>query len=657
MSGVFRAVGQVAGIVASVAMFIPGGQPIAAIASAVAAVASVGAALTYKKPPQQGSATDITIGPNLLSPYLMGEAYYGGARVTQVGYGVEDGIDNAHAWIVDVVSVGGPLHAHVADYTDFNTVTFTSSPDNNADGYFYNNLHRHYQLGATPESAALTPHWSGAPDWGSSYKLSGKAAIGWSARWPKKDNVFSSGFPQTGSVWQGVLAYDPRLDSTYTGGSGSHRWADPVTDKASFSTAKATWEYTANPGLHALRYCLGIWERDESTTNDYVKVFGIGGKWDQLVVEDFVTLANLCDANSWTVNGLIYEPGDKWQNLKRILAAGGAEPVFKGGRLGIKINAAKIALDTIQLADIGEGEIAIPGTQSYKDRKNTIRPKFVDPNSRWQPVPTTTPVQVTSYVTEDGGEEKAEEILFELVTNADQAAQLAGVELVNRREQRGISLPVTPRLRGYRCDQALEVSAAVKSTYGISTDMLVIESASRDLQSMSWAYGFRSETEDKYAWAYALTGTSPPSPTIAAPEDWDAAAAGLLVDSQVEFKRVTSHTVPTTIIHATDTGTTSDIVIDNHTRVYGDGSTLSITGATITGVPADTIVALYYDDDTLADTTPSFQYTTTYADAQAAAASGRHFLGFITTPAAGSSATRDGGGVYPLGSNVGGELD
>lgn len=123
------------------------------------------------------------------------------------------------------------------------------------------------------------------------------------------------------------------------------------------------------------------------------------------------------------------------------------------------------------------------------------------------------------------------------------------------------------------------------------------------------------------------------------------------------LKRVTSHTSPTTIAHATDTGTTSDVVIDDHTRVYGDGTTLSITGATLTGLTAETTFAFYYDDTTLADTTPSFQYTTTLPTAQAVAADGRHFLGIIKTPVAGSSATRDGGGVYPIGSNVGGELD
>ena len=43
-----------------------------------------------------------------------------------------------------------------------------------------------------------------------------------------------------------------------------------------------------------------------------------------LPVEDFVELANVCEANGWTCHGVIFEPGNKWENLKNILAAGGA---------------------------------------------------------------------------------------------------------------------------------------------------------------------------------------------------------------------------------------------------------------------------------------------------------------------------------------------
>lgn len=122
------------------------------------------------------------------------------------------------------------------------------------------------------------------------------------------------------------------------------------------------------------------------------------------------------------------------------------------------------------------------------------------------------------------------------------------------------------------------------------------------------------------------------------------------------LKRLTSHTSPTTIVHAADAGATATITIDGHTRVYGDGTTLALAGAVHPGLVSATTYAIYYDDPTLLLATPTYLFTTTLATAQAAAAEGRHFLGIITTPAAGSGLTIDGGGVYAVGSNVGGEL-
>jgi hypothetical protein len=592
MSSVFSAIGKVAGIIA----MIP--SPIQPIAAAVAVTSTVLAAVTARKPAPQGSSTDITIGANMGADCLIGETYSGGNRVTQVGYGEEDDVPNAHLWVVDVFSVAGPLHALVSSQADFTEITF--SDGDNADGYYHNNLHRYYQLGATPESAALMPHppWGAAPDWGSTYKLSGKAAIGWSARWAKKDNVFTSGFPQTGAVWQGILVYDPRLDSTYPGGAGSHRWADP-TDKAAFSAAKPTWTYSRNPGLHALRYALGSWERDETNTSaPYQRVFGIGGTWDQVIVEDFVALANVCDANGWTVNGRLTEgPGaSKWDNLIRICAAGGAEPVFKGGRLGVAIRAPKITLDTITRDDIADGDIIVPACLTWTGRKNTLIPKFIDPNSRWASVPTTVPVQVADYVAADG-EVKTEEFTLDLVTNATQAAQLAGYELVSRREQQGIVLPLKPRFRRYRPDQKLMLSADLQAELGIQQAEVVITGVDRDPANMRWNFTFRVEDPDKHLYALGLTGTAPPSPSNPTPEDYDNAggvpaaysATGLNVFAEGDGTVSYSYTNPTTaaLDHASlmvnssaDLSTATD-TLETLDATSGGGVAGSMTGVSL----------------------------------------------------------------------------
>ncbi|MFV3561640.1 hypothetical protein ACNJFJ_21045, partial [Mycobacterium tuberculosis] len=86
MSGVLSTVAKVAGIV-SLGAAIVGTGGVALVASSVAAAASMGASILAKPPPAKGSVTGITVGSNQPMPFLIGETYYGGSRVQQVGYG------------------------------------------------------------------------------------------------------------------------------------------------------------------------------------------------------------------------------------------------------------------------------------------------------------------------------------------------------------------------------------------------------------------------------------------------------------------------------------------------------------------------------------------------------------------------------------------
>jgi hypothetical protein len=123
------------------------------------------------------------------------------------------------------------------------------------------------------------------------------------------------------------------------------------------------------------------------------------------------------------------------------------------------------------------------------------------------------------------------------------------------------------------------------------------------------------------------------------------------------IRRLLSHTDPTSILTAADAGANSTITVANHVRVYADGTTVNITGIPpLTGLTSATSYGLYYDDLTLALTTPVVVATTTLKDSYAAAAEGRHFLGVIKTPTAGSGKSYVGGGAYPANSSIGGEI-
>ncbi|MFZ3483918.1 phage tail protein [Sphingomonas sp. 3-13AW] len=629
MSGTLGKVAMVAGMVALAATgagAIAGAgwgiagvgsfSAIAQAASVAAVAASTAASMTVKKPTAQGSSTDITIGANMPSPMILGESYYGGSRVHLVGYGSENDVPNSYLWAVDVYGVGGPYEALVGTYMDFTPVSFGGTGQ--ALGYYSNNvLYRDYQLGLTPEPDALVPHWPGAPNWGAAYKLSGKAAIGWNARFPKDGKRFGSGFPQTGAVWRGIKLYDPRLDSTFPGGAGSQRWADPA-NRSAFAAAKATWIYSRNPGLHALRYALGTWERDESNTAaEYKKTFGIGLSLDGIIIEDFIHLANVCDDNGWTCNGVISEPGDKWANLKSILQAGGAEPCFRNGQLGLRINAPRVALDTITVDDLADGENVFPAMQSYRDRLNTIIPKYREPAQKWEYVATQEPVQVTQFVTEDG-EEKSAERQYNLVTNPNQAAQLAGYDLIGGREVGPVELVCKPRLRKYGPGDMLTLNIPEAGEMFTDRDFVIIN-RTVDPATMTVSLTLVSENPNKHAFALGLTGNSPPAIRIPGPDEADDVAGSRRNERAAH--RLVAQAVPYPLNSTAD----AIAITAMAGNVMDDGRIIDLPDGSLPGLTAGTQYGVFWN------LTAGFYETYPSPAAAAMAANDNIFLGWVTT--------------------------
>lgn len=582
MSGVLRTVGKVAGVVASVAMFIPGGQAVGAIAAAVSAAANIGAELTAKKPPAQGSVTQTTIGTDQPSCEILGRTYSPGARVHLVGYGPEiKKVKNPYLLAVDVVGVGGPYQALESVLADMRPVSFSGEA---AGGYFNGFLWRSFQLGQQTEASALALHYPGAPGWGADAKLSGKPAIAWNALFDKDGKVFASGFAPMGSVWQGVKAYDPRKDSTYPGGFGAHRWANPA-NTAAFDAARATWEYTTNPGLLALRNALGTWERDEATPGSrYQKVFGVGMAIDGLIVGDFVTLSNVCDANNWQCGGRIFEPGDRWANLKRILASGGAEVAWRGGLLGLKVQAPRVALDTITEDDLADGEIVIRAMQGWEQRLNTLVPKYRSEAHKWEYVATTEPVTIASYVAQDG-EEKREERQLDLVQDPRQASQLCAYELFDRRELGEIELPCGPRLRRYGAGDLLKINLP---EVGLPMQEAVVLKRSLNPVTMGVTLTMRGETPGKHALALALNGTAPPTPALRTTEDIDQTAVQIGANAAL---RIMSSTIEYPV-----TSNANSISVAAFNATLSDGrANVAFAAGSVTGLAESTSYVVLFD--------------------------------------------------------------
>jgi hypothetical protein len=98
-----------------------------------------------------------------------------------------------------------------------------------------------------------------------------------------KKPAWPGGRPRFGFVVKGKLCYDPRKDSTVTGGSGSHRWDDPT-----------TWEWSENPIVCRYNWARGIYAEDD-VSDPTALLIGRGLTAEEAPPENVIAPANLCD--------------------------------------------------------------------------------------------------------------------------------------------------------------------------------------------------------------------------------------------------------------------------------------------------------------------------------------------------------------------------
>jgi len=85
-------------------------------------------------------------------------------------------------------------------------------------------------------------------------------------------------------------------------------------------------------------------------------------------------------------------------------------------------------------------------------------------------------------------------------------------------------------------------------------------------------------------------------------------------------------------LSATDAGSNATVTISAHTRVYGDGTSVSVTGGSLTAQPYSTTLWVYYDQASRAGGAVS--YVATATQSVAVQNGDRHVVGAVITPAA-----------------------
>ncbi len=558
-------VGQIVGTIATIASFIPGphqsiAATIAVIANTTAAVAQIGASALQKPPPARGSITEAIIEIDPPSPYAMGEGYFAGVKRHHAGYGATlDKVPNPYLWEVYALSTGGPIEGPITPQFDFKAVTG-----------FYTDFFKHdTKLGAVPDTA-LASGYGSASGWGADYKLSGTAAIGFNHLFDKKGKRYASGLPTRGVLAKWVKVYDPRKDDTFPGGAGTHRLG-----------VESTYEWSESPALHAGTYAYGRYQNAK-------RVFGMGLPVEAIDFEAIAAWANDCEANSWRMFGVIFEgagitPGQRWQNLRDICIAGGAEPLPLYTGIGFHWDRPRVVLDTITEADCA-GEIDATGMQSYRDRINTIVAEWMMEDQNWQVLPGIPIVGIT-YLAEDG-EPNTAVFPFNFVKDAQQAGQLAAYKLANGREIYPVSIDLMPRLRAYRPGDCLylDIPAAGLDTPAVMLTRQV-DPATGSIKAV-----FIGETAAKHAYALGETAVPPPTPYIGmSAQERDELAAAANSDSSAS-RRIVTRTVPFPV-----SSDATSITIVTFEGVLDDGRTVVFPAGSITGLANATTFAVLYD--------------------------------------------------------------
>lgn len=571
MAKALGTVGKVVGIAALI--ITPFNPPLGAILSTVASAATVGSQLLAKPPIARGTLSQVIIEPDPPSPYVMGEGYFGGIQRHDTAYGPKlKKVPNPYRFIPIVYSVGGPIES-ISPRHNFQAVSSWYS------GFLFTDT----QVGLTPEPAALAPEWSGAPGWPSTAKLSGQAAIGWSFKFDKDGKRFASGLGVLGAYGKWAKTYDPRKDDTQPGGIGSHRLGD-----------ETTYEWSENPALHAGTYAFGRYQNSK-------RVMGMGLPADAIDWLTIMAWANVCEANNWTMFGVVYEgvgAGEserRKENLKDICFAGGAEPI-PGAVLSFKYSAPKVALATVTKDDLTDDDRSIIGMQPFRDRINTVIPKYRSPAHNWELVDGA-PVVNSTFLTEDG-EEKRDVWPFNFVKNVKQATQLAAYRMYDSREL-PFNLPCKPHMRHYRPGECLMVP---DEELGLDIPAIILR-RQFDPASMKVVFEMITETTAKHAYCLGQTGTAPPTPAIGqtsqekdelAAEADSPAGLGTLKLSGSYTRNLAGNI--TQAHDGTGTGTVT-VTIPDHIRVYADGTEASVTGGTITLDETNTYLLAYDDPD------------------------------------------------------------
>jgi hypothetical protein len=255
-------------------------------------------------------------------------------------------------------------------------------------------------------------------------------------------DVFPSGRPTITAVFRGAKVYDPRLDSTVSGGSGTQR----VTDST-------TWTFSENPALHAYHYARHA--NGWAVPNADIRV------------SDAMAAATVCDISTvytLTATGggtttvtlpqfrcgiTIVTGGDQRGAMDSIVETMAGRWAWSGGAMRMRAGvmaASAFTLDQTWIAQLmgsGASGPVVKGANGITrdQRYNRVTGTCIDPDQRYQALPFPA-VEDATLIAAKG--ERQTSVSYAGVNHIAHAQHLATVEI--REAQAGLRLEMTCNL-------------------------------------------------------------------------------------------------------------------------------------------------------------------------------------------------------------------
>lgn len=447
----------------------------------------------------QGAAVRWEANPDAPLRFAFGRVGVKGSIIDAAIYGP----DRMYVSFACTVSAAGPIKRFVSFRAGDYYMTFDGA------GAAVNEPYRgemwvSTRLGAQPDTALSLPsglkNGAAFPGWGTARKLSGSACYLVTLGENSKRSAYEGKVPGFVTVIEGLFCYDPRQDSTYPGGSGSCRLNNP-----------ATWVWTQNPILFALKWTLGVWEGPTGKGAPQVdyQVGGIGAKVESIRLATVVEAANVADANGWTSAAWPSTDDDKAQVLDGFLKAGGARYAEIAGQIAFIHRAAPRApVFTIRARDTA-GPVEIDTASSKLNRINTVRPRYWSEAHEWE-MTALPEVTATEWQIEDGqgvAVKRPRGADFTFVDQPKQARELASLEISNSREGIRGRVPLRP----YMDPEPGNTFIFDEPDFALSNLKCIVLEVEDNTENDTVVVTFEAETDGKYPYAYGQTPSPPPA--------------------------------------------------------------------------------------------------------------------------------------------------